>query len=179
MNSLDNVSNECSNAPYKRRKQTSQALEALGQLIRDGSFDDDLDMDKFNKNDILSLTLSKLLRHKYWPSTQRNCKLSPPSLSIMNERLHLVNVQLAAGVRTLSSEDNVTGFLVVMNTSGRIITISDNAEHYLRKNVVRSTVGRSGIAVKVRVCFSDFSILNWQASTIVSVRMTIRASERF
>ena len=66
-------SKECNNAPYKRRKQTSLALEALGQLIKDSSTDE-LETDKFNKNDILSLTLSRLLRRKYWPSHLPNGK---------------------------------------------------------------------------------------------------------
>jgi hypothetical protein len=66
---------ECNGTPYKRRKQTSQALEALGQLFKDSSMDDS-DTNKFNKNDILSLTLSRLLRNKYWPSNFSNGKLS-------------------------------------------------------------------------------------------------------
>jgi hypothetical protein len=64
---------ESNSTPYKRRKETSQALEALGQLIRDSSVEDS-DNNKFNKNDILSLTLSRLLRHKYWPSNLSNSK---------------------------------------------------------------------------------------------------------
>ena len=68
-----NSSKESNNTPYKRRKQTSLALEALGQLIKDSSIDD-VDTDKFNKNDILSLTLSRLLRRKYWPSNVSNSK---------------------------------------------------------------------------------------------------------
>lgn len=52
--------------PHKRRRQTNQALEALGQLVKDPSVDE-LD-NKLNKNDILSLTLSRLLREKYWSS---------------------------------------------------------------------------------------------------------------
>ncbi len=73
---VDNSLIECnSNTPYKRRKQTNQALEALGQLFKD-SFIDDLDNNKLNKNDILSLTLSRLLREKYWPSHFLNSKFN-------------------------------------------------------------------------------------------------------
>jgi hypothetical protein len=66
-NSVANSLKECNSTPYKRRKQTGQALEALSQLFKD-SLIDDSDNNKFNKNDILSLTLSRLLRSKYWPS---------------------------------------------------------------------------------------------------------------
>ena len=59
--------------PYKRRRQTNQALEALGQLIADPIYDDA--DNKLNKNDILSLTLARLLRQKYWPSYLYNRKL--------------------------------------------------------------------------------------------------------
>ncbi|UJR16268.1 hypothetical protein I4U23_003175 [Adineta vaga] len=108
---------ECNSTPYKRRKQTSQALEALGQLFKDSCIDDP-DNNKFNKNDILSLTLSRLLRYKYWPS------------DISNR-----NVQLAAGMQSSSIEGDLTGFIIVLNPAGRIILISDNVEYYLRKNV--------------------------------------------
>lgn len=60
--------------PHKRRRQTNQALEALGQLVKDPSVDE-LD-NKLNKNDILSLTLSRLLREKYWSSQYSHCKFS-------------------------------------------------------------------------------------------------------
>lgn len=73
--SATNSLKECSSTPYKRRKQTSQALEALGKLFTDSSFDD-LDNNKLNKNDILSLTLSRLLRRKYWSSNICNRKLN-------------------------------------------------------------------------------------------------------
>ncbi len=71
--SVVNSLKECSSTPYKRRRQTGQALEALGQLFKDSSIDDS-DSNKFNKNDILSLTLSRLLRCKYWPSDISNRK---------------------------------------------------------------------------------------------------------
>lgn len=112
-----NSSKECNNTPYKRRKQTSQALEALGQLIRDSSIDD-VDTDKFNKNDILSLTLSRLLRRKYWPSNLPN-----------------TNVQMSSGIKSTSIDDDLTGFIIALNSNGRIVLISDNVEYYLRKNV--------------------------------------------
>ncbi|CAF1167110.1 unnamed protein product [Adineta ricciae] len=108
---------ECNSTPYKRRKQTGQALETLGQLFKDSSIDDS-DNSKFNKNDILSLTLSRLLRYKYWPADIRNRY-----------------VQLAAGLHSSSVECDLTGFIVVLNQAGRIILISDNVEYYLRKNV--------------------------------------------
>ena len=71
---VDNSAIECgsSSTPYKRRQQTNQALEALGQLIKDSSIDD-VDT-KLNKNDVLSLTLARLLRRKYWPSNTANRK---------------------------------------------------------------------------------------------------------
>lgn len=108
---------ECNSTPYKRRKQTSQALEALGKLFADSSVDD-LDNNKLNKNDILSLTLSRLLRRKYWSSN--TCDR---------------NIQLAADIRSQSTVDELKGFIAVLNTSGRIIFLSDNVEYYLRKNV--------------------------------------------
>lgn len=108
---------ECNSTPYKRRKQTGQALEALSQLFKDSS-NVDLDNNKFNKNDILSLTLSRLLRAKYWPSNYANR-----------------NVELAADIENSSISDDLTGFIIVVNMSGRIILLSDNAEVYLRKNV--------------------------------------------
>jgi PAS domain S-box-containing protein len=119
-NSVANSLKECNSTPYKRRKQTSQALEALSQLFKD-SLIDDLDNNnnnKFNKNDILSLTLSRLLRNKYWPS------------NVFNR-----NVQLAAGIQSSSIADDLTGFIIVLNTAGRIILLSDNVEYFLRKNV--------------------------------------------
>jgi hypothetical protein len=67
-----NSSTESNSTPHKRRRQTNQALEALGQLIKDSSVDD-VDS-KLNKNDILSLTLARLLRRKYWPSDLPNSK---------------------------------------------------------------------------------------------------------
>ncbi|CAF3226847.1 unnamed protein product [Rotaria socialis] len=108
---------ECHSTPYKRRKQTSQALEALGQLFMDSSVDD-LDNNKLNKNDILSLTLSRLLRRKYWSSDLAD-----------------TNVQLATSIQSSSVIDELKGFIIVVNTAGRIIFISDNVEYYLRKNV--------------------------------------------
>jgi hypothetical protein len=69
---VGNSSTTCNSTPHKRRRQTNQALEALGQLIKDPSIDD-VD-NKLNKNDILSLTLSRLLREKYWPSRLSNRK---------------------------------------------------------------------------------------------------------
>ena len=60
--------------PHKRRRQTNQALEALGQLIKDPTLDDA--DNKLNKNDILSLTLSRLLREKYWSTRSQNRKLN-------------------------------------------------------------------------------------------------------
>lgn len=72
--SVVNSLKESNSTPYKRRKQTSEALEALGQLFKD-SYVDDSDNNKFNKNDILSLTLSRLLRCKYWPSNMPNSML--------------------------------------------------------------------------------------------------------
>jgi hypothetical protein len=65
----NNVAKESNSTPHKRRRQTNQALEALGQLIKDPI--DDLD-NKLNKNDILSLTLARLLRRKYWSSNWPN-----------------------------------------------------------------------------------------------------------
>ncbi|CAF0791501.1 unnamed protein product [Adineta steineri] len=108
---------ESNSTPYKRRKQTGQALEALGQLFKNAA-NDESDGNRFNKNDILSLTLSRLLRHKYWPSDPSN-----------------ENVQLASDIQSSSIENDLTGFIIVLNTSGRIILISDNVEQYLRKNV--------------------------------------------
>ena len=48
----------------------------------------------------------------------------------------LGNVQLTAGIQSTSITDDLTGFIVVVNISGRIILLSDNIEYYLRKNVV-------------------------------------------
>jgi hypothetical protein len=73
---VGNSSTTCNSTPHKRRRQTNQALEALGQLIKDPSIDD-VD-NKLNKNDILSLTLSRLLREKYWPSRLSNRKFDYP-----------------------------------------------------------------------------------------------------
>lgn len=115
-NIVANSSIECNSTPHKRRRQTNQALEALGQLIKDPSVDD-VD-NKLNKNDILSLTLARLLRRKYWPSNLPN-----------------KNVELAAGIESLSTVDDLNGFIIVLNTAGRIILMSDNVESYLRKNV--------------------------------------------
>lgn len=61
---------DCNSTPHKRRRQTNQALEALGQLIKD-SFNEEIE-EKLNKNDILSLTISRLLRRKYQPSNLIN-----------------------------------------------------------------------------------------------------------
>lgn len=102
--------------PYKRRRQTNQALEALGQLIHDPSLNDT--DNKLNKNDILSLTLARLLREKYCPS-----------------HLFNRNVELAAGIESSSIDNDLNGFFLVLNTNGRIILLSDNVECYLRKNV--------------------------------------------
>ncbi len=87
-NSVVNSLKECNSTPYKRRKQTSQALEALGQLFKD-SFIDDSDNNKFNKNDILSLTLSRLLRYKYWPSNFLNSKLNKEIINFINSIYYL------------------------------------------------------------------------------------------
>ena len=65
---------DCNSTPQKRRRQTNQALEALGQLIKD-SFSEEID-EKLNKNDILSLTISRLLRRRYYPSNLINRKYS-------------------------------------------------------------------------------------------------------
>ena len=61
---------ENNSTPHKRRRQTNQALEALGQLIKDPTVEE-ID-GKLNKNDILSLTSARLLRRKYLPSNQCN-----------------------------------------------------------------------------------------------------------
>jgi hypothetical protein len=39
-------------------------------------------------------------------------------------------------MQSSSIDGDLTGFIIVLNTSGRIILISDNVEYYLRKNVV-------------------------------------------
>lgn len=107
---------ECNSTPHKRRRQTNQALEALGHLIKD-SISEEID-EKLNKNDILSLTISRLLRRKYNPSNLIN-----------------PNIALAHGLLCESLDEQINGFLFVVNPQGRIIFISDNAEYYLRKNV--------------------------------------------
>ena len=48
----------------------------------------------------------------------------------------LANVQMSSGVKSTSIEDDLTGFIIALNTNGRIVLISDNVEYYLRKNVV-------------------------------------------
>jgi len=113
---LSSTSADCNSTPYKRRRQTNEALEALGQLLKDPSVVDV--NDKLNKNDVLSLTLVRLLREKYWPS-------------------HFVNrnVQLSAGIESASIANDLNSFFLVLNASGRIILLSDNIECYLRKNV--------------------------------------------
>lgn len=127
--------------PYKRRRQTNQALEALGQLIADPIFDDA--DNKLNKNDILSLTLARLLREKYWPSYLYNRKLLLLLFFLLpvksNNRFIecvLGNVDLISGIESSSTIDELNGFFLVLNTSGRIVLLSDNIESYLRKNVV-------------------------------------------
>ncbi len=79
---MGNYSIDCNSTPHKRRRQTNQALEALGQLIKDPTMDD-VD-NKLNKNDILSLTLSRLLREKYWSSRLPNRKLNSLHHKIIN-----------------------------------------------------------------------------------------------
>lgn len=64
------MENNSNSTPHKRRRQTNQALEALGQLIKDPSIEE-ID-GKLNKNDILSLTIARLLRRKYLPANQCN-----------------------------------------------------------------------------------------------------------
>jgi len=39
-------------------------------------------------------------------------------------------------MQSSSIDGDLTGFIIVLNTTGRIILISDNVEYYLRKNVV-------------------------------------------
>jgi hypothetical protein len=39
-------------------------------------------------------------------------------------------------MQSSSMANDLTGFIIVLNTAGRIILISDNVESYLRKNVV-------------------------------------------
>jgi hypothetical protein len=79
---VGNYSIDCNSTPHKRRRQTNQALEALGQLIKDPTMDD-VD-NKLNKNDILSLTLSRLIREKYWSSRLPNRKLNSSYHKIIN-----------------------------------------------------------------------------------------------
>ncbi len=79
---MGNYSIDCNSTPHKRRRQTNQALEALGQLIKDPTMDD-VD-NKLNKNDILSLTLSRLIREKYWSSRLPNRKLNSSYHKIIN-----------------------------------------------------------------------------------------------
>lgn len=64
------MENNSNSTPHKRRRQTNQALEALGQLIKDPSIEE-ID-GKLNKTDILSLTIARLLRRKYLPANQCN-----------------------------------------------------------------------------------------------------------
>lgn len=70
----DETETESNSTPHKRRRQTNQALEALGQLVKD-SLSDGIE-EKLNKNDILSLTISRLLRRRYVPSYLVNRKYS-------------------------------------------------------------------------------------------------------
>ena len=51
--------------------------------------------------------------------------------------IYLDNVHLAAGIESYSMTSDLNGFIVVLNTSGRIILLSDNVEDYLRKDLVR------------------------------------------
>ncbi len=39
-------------------------------------------------------------------------------------------------MQSSSIDNDLTGFIIVLNTTGRIILLSDNVEYYLRKNVV-------------------------------------------
>lgn len=48
----------------------------------------------------------------------------------------LGNVDLISGIESSSTIDELNGFFLVLNTSGRIVLLSDNIESYLRKNVV-------------------------------------------
>lgn len=111
-----NSSIECNSTPHKRRRETNRALEVLERLIRDPSLDDP--NNKLNKNDTLGLTLARLLRLKYWNS------------SVPNR-----NVELLSDIESFSTIDDLNGFIVVCNTNGRIILMSDHIEDYLRKNV--------------------------------------------
>ncbi|CAF3689273.1 unnamed protein product [Rotaria socialis] len=115
-NGVAHSTTEFNSTPHKRRRQTSQALEALSQLVKDPS--NNGGENKLNKNDILSLTLARLLRQKYWPSNNSN-----------------KNVELLSGIETSTMADDLNGFFVVLNTSGRIVLMSDNIEYHLRKNV--------------------------------------------
>ena len=45
-------------------------------------------------------------------------------------------MQLATGMDSPTIEGDLTGFIIVLNTSGRIVLISDNVQYYLRKDVV-------------------------------------------
>lgn len=134
------MENNSNSTPHKRRRQTNQALEALGQLIKDPSIEE-ID-GKLNKTDILSLTIARLLRRKYLPANQCNGELHDvrhTSVTLFFLRASLVNMHLTSNVERSSEGKGCDGFLLVMNTSGRIIFVSDNVENYLRKNVVSQT----------------------------------------
>ena len=57
--------------------------------------------------------------------------------------VYLANVHLAAGMESCSMASDLNGFIVVLNTSGRIILLSDNVEDYLRKDLVRRQTSAS------------------------------------
>lgn len=168
----ENSLKECQSTPYKRRKQTGQALEALNQLFQD-SFTDEQEGNKFNKNDILSLTLARLLRCKYWSSTILNRSLNFIFIDSMKWFVLFFfkgNVQLSTGIQSSSINDDLTGFIVVVNAAGRIILLSDNVEYYLRKNVVRILIYPL-TSFSLSRCFASVHyILNWQIFTIVWVK---------
>lgn len=152
-NSAANSARQVDSTPHKRRRQTNQALEALGQLIKDPALDE-LD-NKLNKNDILSLSLSRLLREKYWPSHCSYRKFLYPSHLVETFFSFLGDIQLTTGIDNATNADDLNSFIIVLNSHGRIVLMSDNIECYLRKNVVC----RHRFIIFNRLCFLSLAVI--------------------
>ncbi|CAF1133101.1 unnamed protein product [Didymodactylos carnosus] len=106
--------------PYKRRKETNIALETLGQYLTNdktnATNNTGKNNTKYNKNDTLSLTLARLIKAKY-----------------LDGNVYDRNSNLSDGINCDSHDNN--GFIIILTNTGRVVVISDDVEHHLRKSV--------------------------------------------
>ncbi|CAF1556563.1 unnamed protein product, partial [Didymodactylos carnosus] len=102
--------------PQKRRTETNKIIYTLANTLQLSDECKPPINNRNNKNDVLGLTITRLIKAKYLDGDQ-----------------YSKNVALIDGIKIGS--EHIHGFVIVLRRDGRVITFSDNVEQYLGKPV--------------------------------------------